>query len=174
MHVDFFCDLLLAWRMVKIDSGLPSLPISWIYMVIVGLFPYCVFGWFSCFLILGWVTSPRALVGQILWRPIKVMGWVTSLGALVGKHSWALDGWDRGWCDDGLVISGCEVESLFDGLRWMASWSPGWVLIDVFYDIPHSCLEYGTGVNDWREIWLIHYMVRWNIEVPSQVWILHH
>ncbi len=30
-------DMSLAWRMVGIDSGLPSLEISWITMVIVGL-----------------------------------------------------------------------------------------------------------------------------------------
>jgi len=46
-----------------------------------------------------------------------------------------------------LVMFDCEVESLFDGLRWIASGSPGWFLIDVFYEIPHSFLEYGTGVN---------------------------
>ena len=46
-----------------------------------------------------------------------------------------------------LVMFDSEVESLFDGLRWMAFGSPVRVLIDVFYEIPHSCLEYGTWVN---------------------------
>ena len=49
----FGCDLLLAWRMVSIDSELHRLSISWITMVIVGLFPCCVFGWISCFISLG-------------------------------------------------------------------------------------------------------------------------
>jgi len=62
----FGCDMSLVWRMAEIDSGLPRLAISWIAMVIVGLFPSCVFSWFSCFLSLGWVLSPVALVGQIL------------------------------------------------------------------------------------------------------------
>ena len=31
-------DVSLAWRMARIDSGLPSLSISWIAMMIVGLF----------------------------------------------------------------------------------------------------------------------------------------
>jgi len=63
------------------------------------------------------------------------------------KHSRALEGLDRDQYDDGFVMSNCEVESLFDGLRWMASGSLGWFFIDVFYEIPHSYLEYGTRVN---------------------------
>ena len=50
--------------------------------------------------------------------------------------------------DDGFVMSDREVEPLFDGLRWLASGSPGWFWIDVFYEIPHSFLEYGMGVNE--------------------------
>ena len=46
-------DLSLAWRMVGNDSGLPSVAISWITMVIVGLFSLFCFSWFSCFLSLG-------------------------------------------------------------------------------------------------------------------------
>jgi len=46
-------------------------------------------------------------------------------------------------------------------------------LIDVFYEIPHSCLEYGMGVNGWREIWLSHSVVGWNVVVPSLVDSLH-
>jgi len=98
---------------------------------------------------MGWVTSPRSL------------GWTNALEAL--------EGLDRDQYEDVFLISDYEVESLFDGLRWMASGIPGWFLIDVFYDILHSCLEYGTRVNDWREIWLNHSMVGWNVEVPSQV-----
>ena len=71
------------------------------------------------------------------------------------------------------VMSHCEVESLFDGLRWMASRIPGWFWIDVLYEIPHSCLEYGMGVNGWREIWLSHSTVGWNMVVPSPVGSLH-
>ena len=38
------CDLSLAWRMLGIDNRLPRISISWIDMVIVGLFLCCVFG----------------------------------------------------------------------------------------------------------------------------------
>ena len=102
------------------------------------------------------------------------MGWVTSSGSLGWKNALeVLEGLDGDQSDDGFLMSDREVESLFDGLRWMTFGSPGWVLIDVFYEIPHSCLEYGTGVNDWREIWLIHSMVGWNVVVPSPVGSLH-
>ena len=37
----------------------------------------------------------------------------------------ALEGLDGDQSDDGFVIYDREVESLFDGLRWMASGSPG-------------------------------------------------
>jgi len=46
-------DLSLAWRMVGIDSGFPSLDISWIAMVIMGLLSLLCFGWFSFFHSLG-------------------------------------------------------------------------------------------------------------------------
>jgi len=45
--------LSLAWRIAWIGSGLPRLAISWIGVVIVGLFPMFCFGWFSCFLSSG-------------------------------------------------------------------------------------------------------------------------
>ena len=61
------------------------------------------------------------------------------------KFSGALEGLDRDQSDDGYVMSDREVESLFDGLKWVASRSPGWFWIDVFYKNPYSCLEYGTG-----------------------------
>jgi len=46
-------DLSLAWRIAWVDIGLPSLSISWIAKVIMGLLSLLVFGWFSCFLSLG-------------------------------------------------------------------------------------------------------------------------
>jgi len=49
----FGCDPSLAWRMAKINSGFPSLSISWIVMVLVGLFPHCFFGSVSCFISLA-------------------------------------------------------------------------------------------------------------------------
>jgi len=42
---------------------------------------------------------------------------------LVGTN--ALEGLDGDQSDDGFVMSGREVESLFDGLRWMASGTLG-------------------------------------------------
>ena len=63
------------------------------------------------------------------------------------KCSGNLEGLDRDQSDDGFVMSDNEVESLFDGFKWMASRIPGLFWIDVFYEIPYSCLEYGTGVN---------------------------
>ena len=79
---------------------------------------------------------------QQLWVELLV------LEALVGTNTLeALEGLDVVQSDDGFVMSNCEVKSLFDGLRWMASGSPVRVLFDVFYEIPHSYLEYGTGVN---------------------------
>lgn len=70
------------------------------------------------------------------------------LKALVGKNALeALEGLDRDRSNDSFVMSSREVESLFDGLRWMAFGSPGWFWIDVFYEILCSCLEYGMGVN---------------------------
>jgi len=48
------------------------------------------------------------------------------LEALVGTNTVeAMEGLDGHQSNDGVVMSGCEVESLFDGLRWMASGSPG-------------------------------------------------
>jgi len=45
---------------------------------------------------------------------------------LVGTNALeALGGLDGDQSDDGFVIFDCEVESLFDGLRWMASRSIG-------------------------------------------------
>ena len=55
-----------------------------------------------------------------------------------------------------LVMSDHEVESLDEGWGSLASRCHGLVLIDVFYEIPHSCLEYGMGVTGWREICLSH------------------
>ena len=45
-----------------------------------------------------------------------------------------------------VVMSDREVESLFDGLRWFGILKPWIFLFDVFCEIPHSCLEYGTRV----------------------------
>ena len=70
------------------------------------------------------------------------------LEALVGTNALeALECLHRDQSNDGFVMSDQEVESLFDGLRWMRYGSPGWFWIDVFYEIPHSCLEYSMGVN---------------------------
>ena len=46
------------------------------------------------------------------------------------------------------MMSDCDVESLFDGWRCMASRNHGRFWIDVFYEIPQLCFEYGTLVND--------------------------
>jgi len=98
------------------------------------------------------------------------MGWVISPGSPGwNKHSGALEGLRRDQSCDCFVMSDHEVESLFDGWRSTASRSPGQFLIDVFYEIPRSCLEYGMRVNGWKEIWLIHSMVGWNVVVPYQV-----
>jgi len=78
-----------------------------------------------------------------MWLELLVLESLVGINALE-----ALEGLDRDQYDDGLVMSNCEVESLFDRLRWMASRSPRWFWINVFYEIPHSCLEYGMGVND--------------------------
>ena len=40
------CDLSLAWRMVRIDSGFHSLAISWVAMDIMGLFSLSYLVWF--------------------------------------------------------------------------------------------------------------------------------
>jgi len=70
------------------------------------------------------------------------------LDALVGKNNLeAFEGLDGDQYDDGFVMYNHEVESLIDELRWIAYGSPGLVLTNVFYEIPHSCLEYGMGVN---------------------------
>ena len=39
-----------------------------------------------------------------------------------------------------------EVESLFDVLRWFGLLKPWFSFDELFHEIPHSCLEYGTGV----------------------------
>ena len=36
-----------------------------------------------------------------------------------------------------LVMFDHEMESLVDGLRWMGFGRPRYVLVDVFYEIPH-------------------------------------
>ena len=81
----------------------------------------------------------------MLWSPWWVE--LLVLDPWLDKHSRALKDLDRDRYDDGFVMSKREVKPLFDGLRWMALGSPGWFFIDVFYEIQHSCLEYGTGVN---------------------------
>jgi len=43
-------------------------------------------------------------------------------------------------------MSDHEVESPVEGLGGLASGSPSFILMDLFYEIPHSCLEYGTRV----------------------------
>ena len=45
-----------------------------------------------------------------------------------------------------VVISDREVESMVEGSGGFSYGSLGLVLINYFYDIPHSCLEYGMGV----------------------------
>ena len=59
---------------------------------------------------------------------ILVTNWVQLLvlEAIVGTNALkALEGLDGDQFDDDFVIFNHEVESLFDGLRWMASGSPG-------------------------------------------------
>jgi len=75
----------------------------------------------------GCVTIPRILGGN--------------------KHSGALEGLGRDKSNDGFLMSDHEVEPLLDGLKGLASRRLGWFWIDVFYEIPNSCLEYGTRVN---------------------------
>ena len=62
------------------------------------------------------------------------------------KHSAALEGFNRDQSSDVFVMPNHEVKSLFDGLRWFGLWKPLMVLIDMFYEIPHSYLEYGMRV----------------------------
>ena len=122
--------------------------------------------------ILGWVTSPRALVGQTLYILTTVEGWVTSPRALVGQTFYILttvEGWVTspralvGTNDLKLLISCIETNLVMFGdfwpwgiitgwgLRWLAYGSHGFVFLDVFHEIPHLCFEYGTGVNGWKE-----------------------
>jgi len=55
------------------------------------------------------------------------VGLVTSLRSLGWKNALeALEGLDGDQYDDRFVISENELESLFDGLRWMAFGSPRW------------------------------------------------
>ena len=54
-----------------------------------------------------------------------------------------------------VVIFDYDVESLVEGWGGLASQSPRLIVIDVFDEISHSCLEYGTGVIGWRDIYLI-------------------
>jgi len=63
------CDLSLAWRISWIDSGLPSLSISWIAMVIVGVLS--LFFLVDSHVSLAWVELLvlEALVEQTLWKP---------------------------------------------------------------------------------------------------------
>ena len=65
----FGCDLSLAWMMVRIDSGLPSLA-----MVIVGLISLFVL--VGSHVSLAWVELLvlEALVGQTLCKPCNRLG----------------------------------------------------------------------------------------------------
>ena len=81
---------------------------------------------------MGWVISPGASVEQTIWSPVKLWVELLVLEPWLDKRSGALEGLDRDRFDDGFVMSDHEVESLFDGLRWMASGSLGWFFIDVF------------------------------------------
>ena len=62
----FIYDMSLAWRISFVDSGFPSLPISWISMVIVGLLSLFVL--VGSHVSLAWIELlvPGALVGQML------------------------------------------------------------------------------------------------------------
>ncbi len=94
------------------------------------------------------------------------MGWVTSHGALVGTN--ALDPW-KAWIETNLMmVLWCTTmrsnHYLMGWGGWL--WKPWMVLYWCFYEIPHSCFEYGMGDNGLREIWLNHSTVGWNVEVP--------
>ena len=49
------------------------------------------------------------------------------------------------------------VASTLIGVFWCVLW------------VPHSGLQYGTGLIGSRETWIIQYMVEWNVAVPSSV-----
>jgi len=53
------------------------------------------------------------------------------------------------------------VSSTFISVFWCVLW------------VPHSFLEYGTGVIGWRETWLSKSMVGWNVVVSSPVGSLY-
>ena len=104
----------------------------------------------------GLVTSPGALVGQMIWSPVSVVGWVTSLGALVGTND--LEPW-KVWVETNVVMV-----LWFLTMRWshslmswggLASRNPSLVLIELLYEIPYSCLEYGTWVIGWKKDWVL-------------------
>ena len=84
----------------------------------------------------------EAWVVQTLWKPLVgsvtspgSLGWTNTLEArrqmwvellvleaLVGTNNLeTVEGLDGDQNDDSFVMSDCEVESLFDGLRWMTS-----------------------------------------------------
>ena len=68
------CDMSLACRISWIDSGLPSLAISWIAMAIVGLLSLLCFG--GSHVSLAWVDLlvQEALVEQMIWKPCNGLG----------------------------------------------------------------------------------------------------
>ena len=68
-----------------------------------------------------------------------------------------------------VVMYECEVESLVEGWGGLAFEIPGLIMIDVFDEIPHSCLEYGKRVIGWSENWLVQSMFGWNVEVAALV-----
>ena len=103
-------------------------------------------------IVVGQVTSPRSQVEKNALKPSTT--WVeTDLVIVSDLQLW---GGINGW-----------------GLRRLASGSPILVLLDAFYEIPHSFLEYGTGVIGWRETWLRESMIGWNVVVLSPVGSLH-
>ena len=68
----FGCDLSLAWRMDGIDNGFPSLSISWITMVIVGLFSLFVlvdshdsFAWVELLVLDPWLEKHFRALEQL-------------------------------------------------------------------------------------------------------------
>ena len=108
------CDLSLTWRIAQINNGLPSLSISQIAMVIVGLL--------SLFFLVGshvslvWVKLlvPRALVGQMLWRPVIAWVQLLVLEPWLDKHSGA-----QGQLQVELLVLEPWLEQTL--------WSPGWL-----------------------------------------------
>jgi len=118
----------------------------------------------------GWVTSPRSLVGQILLSLAAILGWVTNLGSLGwNKHYGALEGIGRDQSGDSLWCPSMRWNQCLMDWGGLAYGSLGSVLMYVPWD-PTFMLGIWHG-GDWLKRDLDQPCLWWGGLWKSQTWL---